>query len=128
MRTRSALFRVFLLAGLVGLAVLGGCATTEMKGGGVSLATLAEQVRKGEIDVGKDYGLAPDRRFHRIHTEVVGLQCTTCHVDKLPARAEIFTLRPAVDVSPNSPAPVDRRACLGCHLAGPGKNVYGPPA
>lgn len=116
---------VLLAAGLVGGAALGGCATTTTKEG-AALPTVAEKVRKGEIDVGKAYGMAPDRRFHRIHNEVVGLECATCHVDKLPATAEAFTVRPAVDISPDSPGPIDRRVCLGCHLAGPGRNVYTP--
>ena len=115
-------------AGLVGGAALGGCATTTTKEGPASLSAMAEKVRKGEIDVGKAYGMAPDRRFHKIHSEVVALECATCHADKVPASAEAFMVRPAVDVSAESPAPVDRRACLGCHLSGPGRNVYGSRA
>lgn len=115
---------VLLGAGLVAGAALGGCATTT-KDGATSLSAVAEKVRKGEIDVGKAYGMAPDRRFHKIHTEVVALECATCHADKMPASAEAFMVPPAVDVSAESPAPIDRRACLGCHLAGPGRNVYG---
>ncbi len=117
---------VLVTAGLVGGAVLGGCATTPAKEGGASFSSVAEKIRKGEIDVGKSYGMAPDRRFHKIHEGVVGLECATCHAEKVPASAEPFTAQPAVDISSQSPAPIDRRACLGCHLSGPGRNVYAP--
>ena len=113
-------------AGLVGGAALGGCATTTTKEGPASLSAMAEKVRKGEIDVGKSYGMAPDRRFHKIHNEVVGLECATCHADRVPTSAAPFMVRPAADISADSPDPIDRRACLGCHLAGPGRNVYTP--
>ena len=118
---------VLLGAGVIAGAVLGGCATAT-KDSATSFSAVAEKVRKGEIDVGKAYGMAPDRRFHKIHSEVVALECATCHADKVPASAEAFMVRPAVDVSAESPAPVDRRACLGCHLSGPGRNVYGSRA
>lgn len=126
MRRLILIASVLLAGGFLGGAVLAGCATTTAKEGAASLPTLAEKVRKGEIDVGKAYGLALEQRFHRIHAEVVGLECATCHVEKLPASATVFTLRPAVDASPDSPDLIDRRACLGCHTAGPGRDAYAP--
>jgi len=126
MKRTMLIFLVLLGAGLAAGAVIGGCATATTKEGLVPLPTLAEKVRKGEIDVGKSYGMAPDRRFHKIHNEVVGLECATCHADTVPASAAPFMVGPAVDISVDSPGPIDRRACLGCHLAGPGRNVYTP--
>jgi hypothetical protein len=95
------------------------------KGGASSLQGVAEDIRKGKIDVGKTYGQAPDARFHRIHTGVLGLECATCHVDKVDASVAVFTASPPVDISRDSPGPIDRRNCLGCHRAGPGRAVYG---
>lgn len=91
-----------------------------------SLPALAEEIRKGQIDVGKQYGMAPDLRFHKVHSDVLALECSACHADKFPAGAGIFALPPAVDVSKDSPSPIDRRVCLGCHVEGIARKVYGP--
>lgn len=90
----------------------------------MSLPALAQAIQKGEIDVGTEYGLALDQRYHRIHTTVLGLQCATCHVGEPDTIQTVFA---AQDVSPRAPGPVDKRACLGCHRAGPGEDVYGGP-
>ncbi|MFQ5803266.1 MAG: hypothetical protein ACE5JQ_10260 [Candidatus Methylomirabilales bacterium] len=115
---------------LVGVGLLGGFAATAAKNEFISLPTVAEKIRKGEIDVGgkayKAYGLAEDQRFHRIHTEILGLECANCHGRELHPSVAAFTAPPAVDVSPEAPGLVDRRLCLGCHLAGPGRHFYGP--
>lgn len=90
-----------------------------------ALGAVAEEVRNGKVDVGKTYGMAPDARFHRIHTDVIGLECASCHVDSPAPSVALFTARPAVDISPNVPGPVDRRNCQGCHRAGPARDIYG---
>lgn len=88
-----------------------------------TLAGLAEAIRNGDIDVGTEHGLAFDQRYHKIHAEVLGLECATCHTkaNDMPTSQAIFS---AQDVSPQAPGPVDRRACLGCHRTGPGKDLY----
>lgn len=91
-----------------------------------SLPVLAEKIRKGQIDVGKEYGVAPDSRYHKIHAEVLALECAACHAEKFPAGTEIFAVPPAVDVSQDSPGPIDRRSCLGCHIGGAAFKAYGP--
>lgn len=88
----------------------------------MNLPTLAQKIENGEIDVGTEYGLGLDQRYHRIHATVLGLECTTCHISKPDTAQTVFT---AQDVSPQAPGPVDKRACLGCHRAGPGSDVYG---
>ena len=47
-------------------------------------------------------------RFHEIHTSGQGLQCTTCHVQKVEAYDD-----PMAQVS----NPVDKSVCLGCHAS-----------
>jgi hypothetical protein len=112
-----------LLAGIAGGAFLGGCATAK---GPVNLPALADEIRKGQIDVGKQYGVAPDLRFHKIHSDVLAVECSACHAEKFPAGAGIFALPPAVDVSKDSPSAIDRRVCLGCHTGGVASKFYGP--
>ena len=62
--------------------------------------------------------------FHDVHTKTVNLECTACHkTQEAPSyvRAEAGVL----EVSPtNALREVDRKACLGCHQAGP-KPWYG---
>lgn len=86
----------------------------------MKLPLLAEKIRKGEIDVGEAYGMAPNQRYHTIHAMVIGLECSNCHVEKIPPEA-IFAQKP-----PGAPGPVDKRVCLGCHLTGPATNLYTP--
>ncbi len=109
------------LIGALTLAiVLVGVAVSPAVGqeGGFSLATLAEQIRSGEIDVGDEYGMEPEQRFHTIHADTVDLACTQCHVDDAPYEMA----KPSAD----SRGPVDRRVCLGCHLNGPATKFYEP--
>jgi hypothetical protein len=82
----------------------------------VSLSELAKQIRNGEIDVGAEYGMALDQRFHQIHSTTLGMECTRCHVTKAP-----------LEIAPppsDSPGPIDRRVCLGCHVTGPASELY----
>ncbi len=88
----------------------------------LTLSALAQQIKKGEIDVGTEYGMGIDQRYHKIHATVLGLECAACHIAKVDATNKVFS---AWNVSPQAPGPVDRRGCLGCHHAGPGSDVYG---
>ena len=90
------------------------------------LPALSEKIRKGQIDVGKKYGLASDQRYHKIHSEVLAMECGACHVGKFPTGTATFAVPPAVDVAKDSPAPVERRVCLGCHVGGVAVKAYGP--
>ena len=84
----------------------------------LSLSTLAEQIRAGEIDVGKEYGMSPEQRFHRIHAIAIEMKCTHCMVEAAPLEVAL----PSID----APGPVDRRVCVGCHLTGPASTLYVP--
>ncbi len=83
----------------------------------LSLSTLAEKIRAGEIDVGDEQGMALDQRFHRIHAQAIEMECTQCHVQEAPYEV--------AQPSSDAPGPVDRRVCLGCHLNGPASKLHG---
>ncbi len=85
---------------------------------GLSLATLAQDIQAGRIDVGDEFGMEPGKRFHNIHVEALGALCTQCHVKDAPYEFD----EPAA----GSPGPVDRRVCLGCHVSGPATNLFDP--
>ena len=108
------------IGALVLVVLLVGVAVTPAVGqeGTFSLADLAEQIRTGAIDVGDEFGMAPEQRFHQIHAEVLDMSCSQCHVENAP-----YEIAPP---SSESPDPVDRRVCLGCHLTGPATNLYEP--
>jgi hypothetical protein len=121
---------ITILVVLLGVGLIGGFAAAAAKDESGSLSAVAEKIQKGQIDVGgkekKAYGMAENQRFHRIHTNVLGLECATCHGEQLNPSVAAFTEPPAVDVSPKNPGLVDRQICVGCHVAGPGRNIYGP--
>jgi hypothetical protein len=110
-----------ILIGSIVLAVLLvgiGVAPAVGQEGGFSLAALAEQIRDGEVDVGDEFGMALDQRFHVIHTDVIEMDCSQCHVEEAPYEI--------AQPSEDAPSPVDRRVCLGCHLTGPATKFYEP--
>jgi len=82
-----------------------------------TLKELAEKIRKGEIDVGKDYSMKLSGRFHTIHYKILGLDCKTCHVDKSYAKDFLYQRKYKVPVR-GAPGVVDRNVCLGCHKQG----------
>lgn len=83
-----------------------------------SLARIAEQIRRGEIDVGDNYSMSEqDGRFHIIHADRLLMDCSNCHYGK--------TYKPDyLSVSKHKPFPqkakgqYQRAVCLGCHLEG----------
>jgi len=89
MNNLRVIFLVLLVAGLFA----GVIASQAADSGVTPWPSTAEKIRKGEIDVGKEYGMAPDKRFHRIHADTVGLECSTCHADRIPASAQVFSVQ-----------------------------------
>jgi len=84
----------------------------------VSLASLAEGIQAGEVEVGDEFGMAMDQRFHTIHAQAAGMACAQCHVQEAPEEV--------AGATEGSPGVVDRRVCLGCHLNGPATAFYDP--
>jgi len=95
----------------------------------VALATMAgagfaagveettQKIKAGKVDVGQKKSLGTKARFHKIHGAVLGLPCSTCHVDEL--KDDYLLLRRGDD-------PVDRSTCLSCHKeGGPATAFYG---
>jgi hypothetical protein len=84
----------------------------------LTLSQLSAGIRDGSIDVGEEFGMGTDARFHTIHAQTVGLSCVQCHVQEAPEEV--------AGVFEGSPGVVDRRVCLGCHLTGPATLLYEP--
>jgi len=80
----------------------------------VGAGILADQIRHGDLDVGKDYSLAVGSRYHRIHTKFMAIQCVTCHEGvKFPENVQF--LRRGEFPLVAYPGAVDRANCMGCH-------------
>ena len=80
-----------------------------------SLRELAEKIRSGEIDVGSDYSMSLNGRFHRIHNGVLGMDCNACHI---PSFSEDYLYQRKYEKPSGAPGVVDRGVCLGCHKEG----------
>jgi len=85
----------------------------------VSMDRLARQIRAGKIDVGEEYGMEREQRFHTIHADTLKMKCLQCHVEEAPYELG----NPPFN---EEEGPSDRRVCLGCHVAGPGFPMYEP--
>jgi len=88
----------------------------------LDLADTAEAIRQGDIDVGEDYGMHKSHgRFHRIHSETLGLECEACHVGSQYAPDYLLLDRAnaerkaAGDGKGKKAGVLDRAVCLGCH-------------
>lgn len=84
----------------------------------VSLASLAESIQAGDVEVGDEFGMGLEQRFHTIHATIAVMACTQCHVQEAPEEV--------AGAADGSPGVVDRRVCLGCHLNGPAQLLYEP--
>jgi len=80
----------------------------------VGAGIVADQIREGELAVGKDYSMALGGRFHHIHTKLMAIKCATCHEGvKFPDNIQ-FLRREEFPLSAY-PGAVDRGTCMGCH-------------
>lgn len=120
------------LLGLLGVAIAFPASAEER-----SVRKTAEAIRKGEINVGKEYSLRETGRFHTIHAGVLGLngeplldiKCGGCHsTDQYPPsylylRKDEFPRR----VEGEKVRAVQRHFCIGCHSSGSLSTVFYNP-
>ncbi len=103
------------------LISLSGFAMAEEKAGSEThkeLARLAEKIRSGEIDVGKDYSMnVKTGRFHIIHADKLMLDCTTCHQGKV-YRKDYQLVGKDEPYPASAKGQYQRSVCLGCHQKG----------
>ena len=108
----SNVFNVFLSIAVLMAISLNGFAE------GADLARIAEDIRSGEIDVGKNYSMdTKDGRFHRIHADKLLLDCEFCHGKK-------FYKQDYLSADKEKPYPkkagghLEQGSCLSCHKEG----------
>jgi len=89
----------------------------------MNLSQIAQSIKAGKINVGKTPGMELEKRFHNIHTKVLGLESTSCHISVFAPDYIYQKMYKDVDGMGH----VDRGICLGCHKEnGPAKTkLYG---
>jgi hypothetical protein len=92
----------------------------------VTIKVLAEMIRNGTIDVGTDYSMDPTARYHKIHSEILGLSEIACHIDDEYSEDFLYQRKYKEPGLRDSPGVVDRAICLSCHREGGTANeLYG---
>ncbi|WP_163833741.1 hypothetical protein [Spartinivicinus ruber] len=88
------------------------------KSDNIPLAVVAEKIRSGEIDVGKEYSLnTKTGRFHIIHADKMLMDCSSCHYGYSYKNDFLIMVKykpyPAL-----AKGQYERSVCLGCHQQG----------
>jgi len=82
------------------------------------LARIAEKIRSGEIDVGKDYSVNEKTgRFHIIHADKLMLDCSNCHRGQT-YRKDYLLIGKDEPYPARAKGRYQRSVCLGCHQKG----------
>ncbi len=129
---KTLIATILALSGLIG-ALAASSVNAEER----SVRKTAEAIRKGEINVGKEYSLREEGRFHMIHAGVLGLngeplldiKCGGCHsTDQYPPsylylRKDEFPRK----VDGEKVRAVQRHFCIGCHSSGSLSTVFYNP-
>lgn len=92
----------------------------------MNLRKTAEAIRAGTVDVGKAYSLAEEGRFHKAHTETLGMKCGGCHSNDAYPDNYLYLRKsefPHV-VGGEKAKAVERAKCIGCHSDGSIATVF----
>lgn len=83
-----------------------------------NLEEVAEMIRDGKIDVGKEYSMHEKKgRFHNIHVDAVGMDCASCHYGEY-YQADFLLLRKSERLVKKAKGQMNWGSCLGCHQTG----------
>lgn len=83
-----------------------------------NLARIAEDIRDGKIDVGKNYSMDfKTGRFHIIHADKMLIDCRNCHYGS-EYKKDYFVMGKHKTMPDKMPGRLQRGVCLGCHSEG----------
>ncbi len=94
----------------------------------MNLRKTSEAIRAGTVNVGKEYSLREEGRFHQIHVETLGIKCGGCHSNEaypdnyLYLRKSEFPRQVAGEKE--KVKAVERAKCIGCHSDGNVATVF----
>lgn len=77
---------------------------------------IAEEIKGGKIDVGKEAGMELDQRWHNIHVNELNMDCEKCHIDRYEENY-LYQRKHKVPER-DAPGVVKREICLPCHKKG----------
>lgn len=92
----------------------------------MNLRKTAEAIRAGTVAIGKEYSLGDEGRFHKVHTEVLGMKCGGCHTADVFPDNYLYLRKgefPHVSKGEKVKA-VERAKCIGCHSEGNVATVF----
>jgi hypothetical protein len=92
----------------------------------MNLRKSAEAIRAGTVNVGKEYSLSDEGRFHKIHADTLGIKCGGCHTNDAYPDSYLY-LRKAEfpeTVAGEKVKAVERAKCIGCHSEGNVATVF----
>jgi hypothetical protein len=86
----------------------------------MNLRKSAEAIRQGKVNVGKDYSLGEEGRFHQVHEKVLGIKCGGCHSDEVYPEGFLYLRKGEFPkkVAGEKVKTVSRAVCIGCHTEG----------
>lgn len=74
---------------------------------------VAKNIKKGKIKLEEEVGLDPDKRWHTIHSELLEIDCESCHIEKYEENY-LYQRKYKVPVE-DAPGVVKREVCITCH-------------
>lgn len=94
----------------------------------LGVGILADLIREGDIDIGKDYTVKVGGRFHHVHAKLMAIECGSCHAGVSFPKDLQYLRREEFPIAAY-PGAVDRGICLGCHrgVAGVATPFYTQP-
>lgn len=86
----------------------------------MNLRKTAEAIRSGTVNVGKEYSLREEGRFHQIHVETLGIKCGGCHSNEAYPGNYLYLRKAEFPhmVAGEKLKAVERAKCIGCHSDG----------
>ncbi len=90
------------------------------------LIKAAGDIRAGTINVGKEYSLTEEGRYHKIHNEILGMKCKGCHThDAYPdSYLNLSKDEFPKTVDGEKTKAVEPAKCIGCHSEGNVATVF----
>lgn len=74
---------------------------------------VAKNIKNGKIELKEEKGLEPDKRWHKIHSELLEMDCESCHIEKYE---ENYLYQRKYKVpEEDAPGVVKREVCIKCH-------------
>lgn len=74
---------------------------------------IAKNIKKGKIKLEEEAGLDFDKRWHKIHSELLEIDCESCHIEKYEENY-LYQRKYKVPVE-DAPGVVKREVCFKCH-------------